>query len=345
VDGFTLIERIKEEPSLASVTIMMLTSAGERGDAARCRALGVTAYLTKPIRQSELLDAILTSLGAPSPELSGQLVTVHSMREHRRPLHILLAEDNVVNQTLAIRLLEKRGHSVVLAVNGREAVETWKRGRFDLILMDVQMPEMGGFEATAAIRQAELGGAIHIPIVAMTARAMAGDRESCLEAGMDGYVAKPISVAELVTTIQSVMTAYPPLGESGVALREPALLDRPALLRRYAEHHDLLFEIAELFEAQAPHWMAALDEAVARGDADALASGAHALRGSAANFMAAETVDAAVCLETTARKGDLILAGKAVEVLKKSVARLIGELAEMRNGSSPGAHLPDETTS
>ena len=217
VDGFTLIERIKQEPNLASITIMMLTSAGERGDAARCRALGVTAYLTKPIRQSELLDAIMTSLGAASPEPSGQLVTVHSMREHRRPLHILLAEDNVVNQTLAIRLLEKRGHTVVVAVNGREAVETWKRERFDLILMDVQMPEMGGFEATAAIRHAELGGAIHIPIVAMTARAMAGDRESCLEAGMDAYVAKPISASELVTTIDSVVSGGPPVEEGGVS--------------------------------------------------------------------------------------------------------------------------------
>jgi CheY-like chemotaxis protein len=328
VDGFTLIERIKEEPSLASITIMMLTSAGERGDAARCRALGVTAYLTKPIRQSELLDAILTSLGA-SPERSGQLVTVHSMREHRRPLHILLAEDNVVNQTLAIRLLEKGGHSVVLAVNGREAVETWKRERFDLILMDVQMPEMGGFEATAAIRHAELGGAIRIPIVAMTARAMAGDRESCLEAGMDAYVAKPISAAELVTTIESVVSGRPPVEEDGVSPTEPAVLNRPALLERYAEHHDLLFEIADLFAAQAPHWMAAMDEAVVRGDAHALASAAHGLRGSAANFIAAETVDAALCLEMAAGKGDLILAGSAVEGLKRSVGRLIQELAEM----------------
>jgi CheY-like chemotaxis protein len=216
VDGFTLIERIKEEPNLASITIMMLTSAGDRGDAARCRALGVTAYLTKPIRQSELLDAIMASLGAASPERSRQLVTVHSMRENRRPLHILLAEDNVVNQTLALRLLEKGGHSVVVAVNGREAVEIWKRERFDLILMDVQMPEMGGFEATAAIRHAELGGGIRIPIVAMTARAMAGDRESCLEAGMDAYVAKPISGAELVTTIESVVSGRPPVEEDGV---------------------------------------------------------------------------------------------------------------------------------
>ncbi|MEO8090206.1 MAG: two-component regulator propeller domain-containing protein [Gemmatimonadales bacterium] len=215
VDGFTLIERIKQEPNLASVTIMMLTSAGERGDAARCRALGVTAYLTKPIRQSELLDAIMTSLGTASPEPSGQLVTVHSMREHRRPLRILLAEDNVVNRTLAIRLLEKRGHSVVVAVNGREALETWKRERFDLILMDVQMPEMGGLEATAAIRQAELGGTTRIPIVAMTARAMAGDRESCLAAGMDAYLAKPISAAGLVTTIDSVVPGGPAIEKDG----------------------------------------------------------------------------------------------------------------------------------
>jgi len=327
VDGFTLIERIKQEPNLASVTIMMLTSAGERGDAARCRALGVTAYLTKPIRQSELLDAILTSLGSAPAERSGQLVTVHSMREHRRPLHILLAEDNLVNQTLATRLLEKRGHSVVLAVNGREAVETWKRERFDLILMDVQMPEMGGFEATAAIRHAELGGAMHIPIVAMTARAMAGDRESCLEAGMDAYVAKPISAAELVTAIESVVSGRPTVKEETVSPAER-------------------FEIADLFAAQAPSWLAAMDDAVVRGDAGALASAAHALRGSAANFMATETVDAALCLETAAGKGDLILARDAVDRLKKNVERLLPELTEMsQRGRAPVAGPPGGTPS
>jgi signal transduction histidine kinase/ligand-binding sensor domain-containing protein/DNA-binding response OmpR family regulator len=335
VDGFTLIERIKEEPSLASITIMMLTSAGERGDAARCRSLGVTAYLTKPIRQSELLDAILTSLGAPSPGRPGQLVTVHSMRENRRPLRILLAEDNVVNQTLAIRLLEKRGHSVVLAVNGREAVDTWKRERFDLILMDVQMPEMGGFEATAAIRHAELGGAIHIPIVAMTARAMAGDRESCLEAGMDAYVAKPISAAELVATIESIVSDPPAGGadraETSALPEGSRVLDRPALLERYAEHQELLFEIAGLFGAEAPHWVAAMKQALARGDAGALRSAAHSLRGSAGNFMATETVDVALSLEMAAGNGDLILAGSLLEALKKSVERLVGELGEMRD--------------
>jgi signal transduction histidine kinase/ligand-binding sensor domain-containing protein/DNA-binding response OmpR family regulator len=347
VDGFTLIERIKQEPTLASITIMMLTSAGERGDAARCRALGVTAYLTKPIRQSELLDAILTSLGAPSPAPTGRLVTVHSMRENRRPLRILLAEDNAVNQTLAIRLLEKRGHSVVLAVNGREAVETWKREPFDLILMDVQMPEMGGFEATAMIRHAELGGASHIPIVAMTARAMAGDRESCLEAGMDAYVAKPISAAELVTTIESIVLGPLPHETDGDSQVETpalpgrvAMLDRSALLERYGEHHQLLFEIADLFGAEAPRLLVAIEEAVVRGDAAALTSAAHALRGSAGNFMATETVEAALCLEMAAAKGDLLLAASVTEGLKQSVARLIRELAEMSGAASPLARLP-----
>jgi signal transduction histidine kinase/ligand-binding sensor domain-containing protein/DNA-binding response OmpR family regulator len=336
VDGFTLIERIKEEASLASITIMMLTSAGERGDAARCRSLGVTAYLTKPIRQSDLLDAILTSLGSAAPRRSGQLVTVHSMRENRRPLRVLLAEDNVVNQTLAIRLLEKRGHSVVLAVNGREAVDTWKRERFDLILMDVQMPEMGGFEATAAIRHAELGSTMHIPIVAMTARAMAGDRESCLQAGMDAYVAKPISAAELVATIESIVSGHPAAEWDGVAPADPALLpdgpgvvDRRALLERYAEHGDLLFEIADLFRADAPRWMVAMKDALTLGDAGALMSAAHSLRGSAGNFLAEETVDAALSLEMAAGNGDLILAGGLLEALETSVERLIRDLGEM----------------
>jgi signal transduction histidine kinase/ligand-binding sensor domain-containing protein/DNA-binding response OmpR family regulator len=337
VDGFTLIERIKDEPNLASITIMMLTSAGERGDAARCRALGVTAYLTKPVRQSELLDAILTSLGAAPTGRSGRLVTVHSMRENRRPLRILLAEDNVVNQTLAIRLLEKRGHSVVLAVNGREAVDTWKRERFDLILMDVQMPEMGGFEATAAIRHAESGGAIHIPIVAMTARAMSGDRESCLAAGMDAYVAKPISVAELVTTIESLVSGHPTVetGAPTETAAEPvrsAVLDRSNLLERYAGHQELLFEIAELFRAEAPGRVAAMEEAMVRGDAGALSTAAHTLRGSAGNFMATETVDAALRLELAAGQGDLILAGSVVEELKQSLDRLVHELAKMSDG-------------
>ncbi|MEO8294857.1 MAG: response regulator, partial [Gemmatimonadota bacterium] len=141
----------------------------------------------------------------PSPDMPGDLMTVHSIREKRRSLHILLAEDNMVNQALATRLLAKQGHTVELAVNGQEAVAASGRQRFDLILMDVQMPVMGGFEATAAIRQREAETGTHVPIIAMTAHAMDGDREMCLEAGMDGYVAKPIAAALFFKTIEDIV--------------------------------------------------------------------------------------------------------------------------------------------
>ncbi|HYM11446.1 MAG TPA: response regulator [Bryobacterales bacterium] len=205
-DGFALVERVRKEPELAGTAIIMLTAAGLRGEAARCRKLGVGAYLTKPVRPSELLDAIITVLGEPpAEEASAKLVTRHSLREDRRALRILLAEDNEVNQRLAVRMLEKRGHSVVVAPHGREALAALERERFDVVLMDMHMPEMDGAEATAAIREKERAGGGHIPILALTANAMKGDREQCLEAGMDGYVAKPIRPEELFAAIDSVV--------------------------------------------------------------------------------------------------------------------------------------------
>ena len=176
----------------------MLTSAGFRGDAARCRELGIRAYLTKPIKRADLLQAIKIVLGAKT--VGGEnaaIVTIHSMRENRGRLRILLAEDNAVNQTLAVRLLEKRGHEVIVAGNGEAALEALGKQDFDLILMDVQMPQMNGLQATAAIRLEELTSGKHIPIIAMTAHAMAGDKERCLEAGMDAYISKPIRVNDL----------------------------------------------------------------------------------------------------------------------------------------------------
>jgi len=206
VDGFWVANRIKQEPDLAGAVVIMLTSAGLRGDAARCRELGIKAYLPKPIRRADLLDAIKLVLGsAHRPEEKSPLVTMHSLRQHRSRLKILLAEDNVVNQTLAVRVLEKRGHSVVVADTGRAAVETFEQQPFDLILMDVQMPEMNGLEATAAIRRKEESTGKHIPIIAMTANAMAGDKELCLGAGMDGYLAKPIQMKELFATIERLL--------------------------------------------------------------------------------------------------------------------------------------------
>jgi len=202
MDGFMLIEEIRREPRLGGATIMMLTSAGERGDAARCRELGVSAYLIKPIWPSELLDAILLALAnSTAHPAQPSLVTRHSLREGQKAVTILLAEDNVVNQTLALRLLERRGYAVVVAGNGREVLKAHEKQSFDLILMDVQMPEMDGFEATAAIRRTERSTGVHVPIIAMTAHAMKGDREQCLAAGMDDYIPKPIRPQEMYEMI------------------------------------------------------------------------------------------------------------------------------------------------
>ncbi|OGU09218.1 MAG: hypothetical protein A2075_00085 [Geobacteraceae bacterium GWC2_58_44] len=209
MDGFELVERINESQEDPGATIMMLTAVGQRGDAARCRDLGISAYLTKPIGQSSLLDAMLNVLGKTLPESAEPpLVTLHTLRENQRHLRILLAEDNTVNQRIAVRMLEKRGHCMTVAANGREAIAALAgQGNrpFDLILMDVQMPEMDGFEATALIRKEEGATGCHIPIIALTANAMDGDRESCLLAGMDGYVSKPLKAEDLLVAIEAVL--------------------------------------------------------------------------------------------------------------------------------------------
>lgn len=224
MDGFALTERVIQHPKLGHSTVMMLTSSGQGGDAARCRKLGVAAYLTKPIRQAELRQAILRALGsAPATgareEIPAAARNSSEMKPAAAALHILLAEDNPVNQQLALRLLEKRGHSVTLAQNGREALARLGQHVFDLVLMDVQMPEMDGFEAAAAIREQEHKTGGHIPIIAMTAHAMKGDEKRCLEAGMDAYIAKPIQAKLLFQAINSARRGcqrpenHPPLEE------------------------------------------------------------------------------------------------------------------------------------
>ena len=199
MDGFSVVKRIKQDAQLAKSVVIMLTSGGFRGDGARCRELGIRAYLTKPIKRSDLLEAIIAVLGPQTAgvEASPSLVTVHSLRESRGRLTILLAEDNRVNQVLAVRLLEKSGHEVIVAGNGAEALEALDRQAFDLVFMDVQMPEMDGLQATAAIRKGEMKNGKHIPIIAMTAHAMTGDKERCLGAGMDDYITKPIRREQL----------------------------------------------------------------------------------------------------------------------------------------------------
>ncbi|MBI4517748.1 MAG: PAS domain S-box protein [Deltaproteobacteria bacterium] len=216
MDGFELADRIKRTPELAGATIMMLSSADLTGEAARCRELGMAAFLTKPIRQSELLDAILLALGSVTLASPGALLSSESPPPAARSLRFLLAEDNAVNQKLVVRLLEKRGHHVEVANNGKEALAAVELDAFDLVLMDVQMPELDGFEATAAIREREQTTGRHVPIVAMTAHAMKGDEERCLQAGMDGYISKPIQVEKLVAVLaRFVSTGEPTSVEHG----------------------------------------------------------------------------------------------------------------------------------
>jgi two-component system, sensor histidine kinase and response regulator len=203
MDGFMLAEQIHADAELSGMPIIMQTSGGQCGDAARCRELGVGAYLTKPVKPSELLDSISGLLNVPSAQGSDEAFASRlSLKESQSRLRVLLAEDNQVNQTVAVRLMEKRGYKVVVVNNGKQAVERWEQEMFDLVLMDVQMPEMNGFEATAAIRARETEQSGHIPIIAMTAHAMKGDQDRCLAAGMDGYTAKPIRVKEFFETIE-----------------------------------------------------------------------------------------------------------------------------------------------
>jgi two-component system sensor histidine kinase/response regulator len=200
MDGFSLVGKIRQQKDLSALAIMMFSSAGQRGDGARCQELGVSAYLLKPIRQSELRGAILRVLSAGDSKAQLPLVTRYNLQDMANPkvsLRILLAEDNLVNQRLAMRLLEKRGHQVTLAGNGQAAVAVAEKDTFDLVLMDLQMPEMDGFEATAALREREKDTGIHLPVIALTAHALKGDRERCLNAGMDGYLSKPIRPQEL----------------------------------------------------------------------------------------------------------------------------------------------------
>ena len=205
MDGFSLAEQIRSQPALAETRSIMLISAGHADDLARCRELGIQSHLMKPIRQSELFDDILTVLGSAAKKLAANAPAVGlSADVLRRRLRILLAEDSLINQRVAIRLLEKHGHHVVLANNGKEALVALEMESFDLVLMDVQMPEMDGLEATACIRLKEQLTGRHIPIFAMTAYAMKGDRERCLETGMDGYVSKPIKAEELFSTIDTL---------------------------------------------------------------------------------------------------------------------------------------------
>jgi two-component system sensor histidine kinase/response regulator len=331
--GFAVAERIKGQVELAATTIMMLSSVGQRGDAMRCRELGLAAYLTKPVRQSLLLDALHEVLAGPGrPVAAPALVTRHSLRETHRSRHVLLAEDNAVNRHLVVTILEKNGFSVVVAGDGREAVAALERERFDLVLMDVQMPEMDGFEATAEIRRREQETGHRVPIVALTAHALKGDREACLAAGMDDYLAKPISAVELLAVIAR-LTADAPEPAPATAPVAPSF-DRADVLARVEGNRDLLAELVDIFRAEHPRLLANLWRSVESGDAKGVQEAAHAIKGTVGNFGAHAAFAAALALEVMGKEGVLTGAGVGVARLEREVDQLERDLVRMGSEAS-----------
>jgi two-component system sensor histidine kinase/response regulator len=335
MDGFTVAERISQDRRYAGVKLVMLTSAGQPEDVARCRRLGISAYLTKPIKQSELFDVIVSAIGQPVGERPRAPQRRTRSQHGQRSLQVLVAEDNQVNQLVATRILEKLGHRVTVVSNGREALAAAQTGKFDLIAMDVQMPELDGLDATGAIRAWEKSAGTHIPIIAMTAHAMKGDRERCLAAGMDGYTSKPIRIRELEQAIaQLVSPSKPAERPSPEETQEDGVIDRAALLAGVDGNRRLLRELVHLFLADCPLRLRAIREAVRRRDAEALRIEAHTLKGSVGNFAAKQALAAAQRLEIMGRDGDLDKAGAACIALESQLTRLIKALRKLKRDSS-----------
>ena len=327
MDGFMLADRIGKDPNLSAARLVMLSSAAHADHAARSRQCGVACYATKPVKQSDLLDVIVTALGEQVMTRRASGRDAAASLTSSRPLRILLAEDNEVNQKLAVRWLTKWGHTVVIAGDGREALAKVAQDGFDLILMDVQMPEMSGLEATAAIRAREASGERRTPILAMTAHALAGDRERCLAAGMDGYVAKPIRPEQMFHAIEDLNLC--PGEPRAPQIGDP--LDESELLNRFDNDMDLLREAIQDFLEQCPKRLSTLRDALGRSDADGVTRVAHALKGAAGNFAAHQAVETAQTLETIGRQGLLGDAAKAYTALADAIERLKPALLDLRD--------------
>ncbi|HET7102045.1 MAG TPA: response regulator, partial [Terriglobia bacterium] len=311
-------------------------SGGHRGDAARCRKVGIAAYLHKPVKERDLLQAILLALSPrrSQPE-DAELITRHTLRQEQRRLRILLAEDDMVNRQLAGHLLRKVGHQVTSVSNGRkalEAVQTTGFDSFDVVLMDIQMPEMDGLEATAAIRALEAGRPRRLPIIAMTAHAMKGDRPRFLDAGMDGYIAKPVQPQELVNVIEQ--TVPKPQEAASNPQPKPALqeiIDWKRALASVDGDSELFHELLRIFAVGAPVTLEKLRTGVKRKNAATIEQAAHALKGSMSNFGADDAVQAASKLETAARNGDLEHTAEGLRQLEKEVQRLLDAIGTLES--------------
>jgi len=374
MDGFDLAARIREQTGAGRPTIMMLSSSGRHEDVERCRALGIAAYLTKPIASNDLLNAIRNVVEPRKPAARKSDAASTPVNDHTtNPRKILLAEDNVVNQRVAMGLLSRRGHHVTVVANGREAVEAVAREQFDLVLMDLQMPVMGGLEATAEIRAREAATGGHLWIVAMTAHVMPGDKERCLAGGMDGYLSKPIDPKALFAEVEqelprsraaaapgnggsqaaeksangaaapaakpatgaSAPAAAPANGTGAPAAPEPAVIDRASLLERLYGDERLAADIVRLFVDECPSMVDAVGAALAKRDIEQVKRAAHALKGSASTASAHGIADAARTLEKLAAEG-------RIESLDEAWADLSRQAALLLQAPPPWAFSPGE---
>lgn len=337
MDGFELAGQIRKDPALADAVIMMLTSDGQSGDAERCRQLGIAAYLVKPIRKSELLAAILATMGQKVSIVTEKRVANEQPRVRRG--RVLLVEDNPVNQTVGLRMLDKMGCSAKLATNGKEALARLSEEQFDLVFMDVQMPEMDGLTATQHIRTREQSTGQHIPIVAMTARVMRGDRELCINAGMDAYIAKPINPEELRNTLRSFLNG---IEQADASKSQPTLpvpspagpavtWDAQKFLERIGGDEQLLREVTEIFLEEAPKLMDRLGQAVKLGDAELMENTAHSLKGELSYF-GSEAANHARELERMGREKDIQNANAEFSALHQAVHALTQAVREQVKG-------------
>jgi len=333
MDGFQLATAVRADRGLARTRLLMLTSAGQRGDGERCRELGIRGYLTKPMSRADLLEALGTVLAGPEETATTEVVTRHTIAESRRAVRVLLAEDNPVNQQVAVAMLVKRGHEVHVAGNGREAVDAITQREYDVVLMDIQMPEMDGFEATHAIRALPKGK--DLPIVGLTAHALSGERERCLSHGMTDYLAKPFKAHELFALVEGTAEPKRPAPQP-LTTAPPVDLEGFRATLREAGAESALYSIIDTFVRQAPDRLAALAGAVASGTGTEIAKAAHVYRGAAATIGARELAELLERVETTARAGDIEQAQEAFEGLSPIAHDVTDYLRQQR------AALPEE---
>jgi CheY-like chemotaxis protein len=341
MDGFTLVDRIKQQRRFAGITLILLTSAGPWAETARTRRHSITS-ITKPVKHSDLLDAIMSAVGGVP---AGRAPVERKERGRRaRALRVLLAEDNAVNQKLVVGMLAEEGHEVVVVGNGREAVAAVERDAFDVVLMDVQMPEMSGLEATEAIRRAERDSTRHVPIVAMTAHAMKGDRERFLAAGMDEYLAKPLRFDEVFDAIDTVTRGRPPASRTEAPRQSSeAALDLATILEGVGGKRDLLAEVVDVFLVDAPLRLADARAALEKGDPAAVAAQAHTLKSMIGLFTMSVPFVTARELEAVGKQGDLAQAAEGLRALESEVAVLQERLRTLRAEIDAPPEAPADT--